>query len=318
MKKLLVLLMALFTLAQVDAQEKNVIRIATDNTDLILQVAPNGRLYQAYLGDKLLNEKDINNFSPYVKGGSDGSVSTRGWEVYPCSGAEDYFEPAFAIQHNDGNMTSIFKYVSSESKKLDNNVTETIISLKDDVYPVEAKLHYVTFAKENVIKAWTEIRHMEKKPVTITQYASNMLYFESPRYVLTEFSGDWAKEVQMSSQDLKFGKKIIEELEKVSCMECLSALEVKGNFPYRVKGPSTPQAPVTDNDLCTQCEYCVDVCPTHAISLADEGMYSDPNLCIKCCACVKECPEGARTFDTPYTAMLHKNFSARREPEIFF
>ena len=59
-----------------DAQEKNVIRIATDNTDLILQVAPNGRLYQAYLGDKLLNEKDINNFSPYVKGGSDGSVST--------------------------------------------------------------------------------------------------------------------------------------------------------------------------------------------------------------------------------------------------
>ena len=41
MKKLFVLLMALFTLAQVDAQEKNVIRIATDNTDLILQVAPN-------------------------------------------------------------------------------------------------------------------------------------------------------------------------------------------------------------------------------------------------------------------------------------
>ena len=120
------------------------------------------------------------------------------------------------------------------------------------------------------------------------------------------------------NQATEFGKKIIEELEKVSCVECLSALEVKGNFPYRVKGPSTPQAPVTDNDLCTQCEYCVDVCPTHAISLADEGMYSDPNLCIKCCACVKEGPEGARTFDTPYTAMLHKNFSARREPEIFF
>ena len=41
MKKLFVLLTALFTLAQVNAQEKNVIRIATDNTDLILQVAPN-------------------------------------------------------------------------------------------------------------------------------------------------------------------------------------------------------------------------------------------------------------------------------------
>ena len=48
---------------------------------------------------------------------------------------------------------------------------------------------------------------MEKKPVTITQYASNMLYFESPRYVLTEFSGDWAKEVQMSSQDFEIREK---------------------------------------------------------------------------------------------------------------
>ena len=37
------------------------------------------------------------------------------------------------------------------------------------------------------------------------------------------------------NQATEFGKKIIEELEKVSCVECLSALEVKGNFPYRVK-----------------------------------------------------------------------------------
>ena len=62
MKKLFLLLMALFTMAQVNAQERNVIHISTDNTDLILQVAPNGRLYQAYLGDKLLNKQDINNF----------------------------------------------------------------------------------------------------------------------------------------------------------------------------------------------------------------------------------------------------------------
>ena len=37
----------------------------------------------------------ISMHSPYVKGGSDGSVSTRGWEVYPGSGAEDYFEPGY-------------------------------------------------------------------------------------------------------------------------------------------------------------------------------------------------------------------------------
>ena len=67
MKKLFVLLMALSMLAQTNAQEKKIFRISTDNTDLILQVAPNGRLYQSYLGDKLLNEQDINNFSYTVK-----------------------------------------------------------------------------------------------------------------------------------------------------------------------------------------------------------------------------------------------------------
>lgn len=76
MKRLFVLLTALFALTQMNAQEKKNIRISTDNTDLILQVAPNGRLYQTYLGDKLLNEQDINHFSYAVKGGSDGSVST--------------------------------------------------------------------------------------------------------------------------------------------------------------------------------------------------------------------------------------------------
>ena len=116
---------------------------------------------------------------------------------------------------------------------------------------------------------------------------------------------------------VRFGRAIKEKLEKVDELSCLKPLEMKGNFPYKVKGPSTPQAPVTDENLCMQCEYCIDVCPVSAISIVDDRMFSDPATCIKCCACVKECPEGARTFDTPYTAMLHKNFSARREPELF-
>ena len=120
MKKLFLLLMALFTLAQVKAQEKSVIQISTDNTDLILQVAPNGRLYQAYLGDKLLNEQDLKNLSG----------SSRGWEVYPGSGGEDYFEPAVAITNNDGNLSTILRYVSSEQKAVEGG-TETIIRMKD-------------------------------------------------------------------------------------------------------------------------------------------------------------------------------------------
>ena len=42
-----------------EAAEEKIIRISTDNTDLVLQVAENGRLYQTYLGEKLLHESDL-------------------------------------------------------------------------------------------------------------------------------------------------------------------------------------------------------------------------------------------------------------------
>ena len=59
MKKIFLLLIAFFTCFQVSAEVRKTIRVSTDNTDLILKVAPNGRLYQSYLGSKLLNEQDI-------------------------------------------------------------------------------------------------------------------------------------------------------------------------------------------------------------------------------------------------------------------
>lgn len=210
MKTLLsVLFILLPALLPLYAQEVQTFRIATDQTDLILTVAPNGRLYQSYLGDKLLHEADAANLPYFVHAGSDGSISPRGWEVYAGSGAEDYFEPAVAITHNDGNRSTVLKYVASETKAI-NGGTETIIRLRDDKYPVDVTLHYIAYPKENVIKTWSEIRHSEKKPVSLWRYASTMIYFNAPAYYLTEFSSDWAKEAQMSSQQLQFGKKVLE------------------------------------------------------------------------------------------------------------
>ena len=185
------------------------IRISTDNIDLVLKVAPNGRLYQTYLGEKLLHDADIDNLEWYQHAASDGSVSQRGWEVYSTSGNEDFFEPALGITHADGNMTTYLYYTGSTTSNVDGG-TLTRINLRDNRYPVDVTLNYVSYPKENVIKTWSEIKHSEKKPVTLFNYATTMLYFNEPAYYLTEFSSDWAKEAGMSSQQLQFGKKVIE------------------------------------------------------------------------------------------------------------
>ena len=191
------------------AADKKVIRISTESTDLLLQVGDNGRLYQTYLGEKLLHEADLQRFNWSVYSSTDGSVSRRGWEVYSTGGNEEFYEPAFAMTHNDGNR-STYLYYKDHSQTNDGKVQRTDITLQDDKYPVTVTLHYEAYQQENVFKTWTEICHQEKKPVTLQQYYSTMLYFGDGAYYATEFSSDHAAEAMMSTQPLHFGKKVVD------------------------------------------------------------------------------------------------------------
>lgn len=203
MIRLATFITALLALCCADAPAKTCISVTTESTQLVLQVKDNGRLYQTYLGQRLSDATDINMLDmPRV---NITSTSIAGYEAYPVMGTEDYYEPAFEICHADGNPTSVFKYVSHTQKG-----DETVINLKDEVYPVSVTLHYVAYPKENVIRQWAEISHEESGRVYISRYASSMLYFEAGEYHLTEFQSDWAKEMQMSQAPLSYGRKIID------------------------------------------------------------------------------------------------------------
>ncbi|MBS1563562.1 MAG: alpha-galactosidase, partial [Bacteroidetes bacterium] len=81
---------------------------------------------------------------------------------------------------------------------------------KDLVYPVEVTLHYNSYFIEDVIKTWAEIKHTETKPVLLTQYASSLLHLTADEYWLTQFHGDWAREMNMVEEKLTNGIKSIE------------------------------------------------------------------------------------------------------------
>jgi len=84
---------------------------------------------------------------------------------------------------------------------------------------------------------------------------------------------------------------------------------------YRRRQKRNPIAllPAGDAARCTQCGRCVALCPTQAIARGDE-LHTDPARCIRCCACVKGCAFGARTFETPFAAVLSRNFARRKPP----
>ncbi|MEO8405618.1 MAG: alpha-galactosidase, partial [Chitinophagaceae bacterium] len=185
------LLTSLFSFAQPGKQ----IVIETKNSDLVLSVSANHRLLQSYLGKKI-----DTSLSATMRGGR---------EVYLTAGMENQFEPAIRLVHADGNPSLELNYISHSSTK-NGNVATTDILLKDPAYPVEVTLHYISYYNENVIKAWTTITHHEKKPVMLTDYASSMLHFSADEYWLTQFHGDWAREMNMVEEKLTNGIKAIE------------------------------------------------------------------------------------------------------------
>lgn len=175
---------------------KKLIRIETDNTALIYSVGANQKFYQLYLGEKLKSVDDYKLINPKN-------------EAYIPSGTDNLFEPAIRMLHNDGNPSLELLY-SEDSATENGDVVTTTILLKDPKYPVEVKLNFSAFKKENIIKTWAEIKHQEKNSVTLTNYASSMLHMDADKYWLTQFHGDWAQEMRMEESQLTAGIKTID------------------------------------------------------------------------------------------------------------
>ncbi len=179
------------------AAPKQTIKIETNKTSLILKVADNGRLYQSYLGKRLTFDSDINHLPD-------------GIEAYLTHGMEDYFEPALHIQHPDNNHSTELIYKDHKVTTNADGAKVTTITLYDPQYPVTVVMNYVAYAQNDVIVANTEIINNHKKPVVLHKYASSLLSFNRSRYFLTEYSGDWANEANMSQTELNFGKKVLD------------------------------------------------------------------------------------------------------------
>ena len=139
MKLVLSILFLLVAVFPVKAQTDQIISIQTQKTELVYTVDKNQKVLQVYLGEKLKNNSELS------KG------RTPQHEMYIPFGTSDLFESAIRTTHNDGNPSIELKYAKIEVNKLDDNVTETIIYLKDMQYPFEVKMHFKAYFSEDVI-----------------------------------------------------------------------------------------------------------------------------------------------------------------------
>ncbi len=179
------------------------IPVETSNNALVLQVKKNKQVDIIYFGKKLSNTDEYALVPGQFKRSSDDSGVLQ--SAYTPSGSTNLTEPAIAVTHADGNTSLVLRYVTHQLEKTDENVSLLKITLADPVYPFQVDLFYKSYYKEDLIEQWSVIRHKESGNVTLHKFASANLCLKAEAFWLTQYHGQWGKEMQPEVSKLTHG-----------------------------------------------------------------------------------------------------------------
>jgi alpha-galactosidase len=178
--------------------EARLINVSTSGSSLTLYVAGDGRLYQLGYG------------RPRQAAVAPTRTPAREDEFHPAAGNGFILEPAVQAVHADGNTSTDLVYVNHETTTVDDNVTETRVSLKDSFYPFFITLHLRAYRREDVIEQWAEIRHDEEGPVMLSRFASSSTVLKADAYWLTQLQGNYMREAELVEERLTPGIKVLD------------------------------------------------------------------------------------------------------------
>ncbi len=209
MKALLLTVALLLGCVTVSSQDKDtgIITVSTNDLSMVFSISPDKKVVYNYFGDK------FQGVSPFLhkkyKEQPDNGIGYAP-VIYPAYGGRFFLNPALKLTHDDGVQTTELIYAAHQVKNIDNNRIETVIQLKDPLYPVFVNLNFTAYQKENVICQSVSISHQEKNKLAVENIASAYLPLHADSYYLTHFHGAWASEMQLVEEQLTPGVKRVE------------------------------------------------------------------------------------------------------------
>jgi alpha-galactosidase len=161
------------------------IRIQMKSVDLEFEVDAKSRLIQRPFGS--------------------GTGEQPALVAIPTSGDGWVFEPGLRAVHADGNTSTdlVVEGIFQEGEI-------TRVDLKDPEYPFYVQLNIRALFDLDALEIWTVIRHEEESAVVLEAFASSSLDFGTGEFWLTQFSGDWVDEANMTSEKLSPGIKTLD------------------------------------------------------------------------------------------------------------
>lgn len=179
------------------------IHLETANTSLVFNGEKGKSLKFLYWGEKL-SSKDLTNYQLLI----DKKQTMHA--AYPSYGGDFNFNPAIRLVHSDGILTTSLVFEEFNVEKIDNNRIGTSILLKDELYPVSVKLHFVSYTEEDIITQEVSIFHKEKGIIEIEEISSSYFPIKAHSYYLSQLAGPWGAEAYITEETLTPGTKLID------------------------------------------------------------------------------------------------------------
>lgn len=189
------------------SQTRFVIPVETANKGIYLLVESDGQVRFCYFGDVIKGYEDLS--TTYWEGENPEVHNTKR-SLYPTFGNGYVEEVALKLTHADGNMTTRLVYDSHTVNTLSDNVTQTVITLKDEYYPLYVDVSYTTYAEEDVFVQRATIRNESKGNIKLEGVASAYLPMKAEKYYLTRYYGSWAGEMNMTETELGDGITVLD------------------------------------------------------------------------------------------------------------
>ena len=168
--------------------------VSTPATALILEAEKGKELEFLYYGVPVTKE----DLKSVCSAGVSQAKAYQAYGIYPDE------ETPLWITHSDGNKTSRL-VVTDVLTEQNANSTLTTVRTRDDVYPVEVDIKYLTYTDCDIIETWTEIRNGERKNITLTRFDSAYLPIHMGDVWVSHMAGCWANEARLVEEPLKPG-----------------------------------------------------------------------------------------------------------------
>jgi len=169
------------------------IELKTKDFALSFQIGDDKRLYQQSVGASETN----------------GSVH-RFDEAYPQWGDGYIWEPALQVTHADGNTSTTLLYENTTRTNEAPDRELVRIHFRDPAYPFRGAICFRMHRERDLLEQWIEFQHQEGGPVKFERMASTALLLPATNVYLTQFSGDWANEMQPATELLTPGLKVLD------------------------------------------------------------------------------------------------------------